>query len=84
MRVRVTASAAGADLLWDQSVPALPSVSWDPDSQQLQIGFGRPADGARIQVSLGPAESAELYRRIRETYPPAQTRQRGRSARGSA
>lgn len=80
MRIRVVLSAAGAELTCDQSAPALPSVSWDPDMSSLSLSLGRAADGARIQVQLGPVESGELWRRIRAEYPPARPRprQRGR------
>lgn len=78
MRLRFACTAAGAEIVSESTLPAYPAVTWDEDMRSLTLTFGRSLDGALVHVTLGPAEAAELHRRIRETYPPAQTRQRGR------
>lgn len=76
MRVRVWGEIAEGEICFDRRCPAYTSVIWDPDLSQLSLALGRQPEGLAVTLQLGPAEAAELYRRLRESYPPAQRRRR--------
>lgn len=72
------AEAAGAAVEWHQRASAAPRLWWDGSMGQLTLQLGYPAESCTLEVVLGPTEAAELYRRLRESYPPAQPRRRRR------
>lgn len=78
MRLRLATSFNGGALEWHQRAAASPRLWWDAGLSQLTLQIGHPSTDWTLEIDLGPAEAAELYRRLRECYPPAQIRRRRR------